>query len=180
MKRIITGRAARLQLADVLQAAVVAEFINPTARLNLHAPWLGNPPLLDNRFNVFRTLLPDLGYREASLAEVIGELLARGCAIDLGVRDLDRSGALLEQVEAIVHRDRPPGQLRILRADDLPGYGVLAGLFYLAGEIEWSSDGFVVGPAGAVFHTGTADIATVRTQWETYWEGNGHAARSIR
>jgi hypothetical protein len=179
VSRTIAGRAARPQLADLLQAAFAAEFLHPGPRLTVHARWADDTPVLDNRLNAFRTAVPDLAYREVRLADVIGELLARGVAVDLALQDAGRSGRLLELLGAFVRRERPPGTLRVLHAAEPPGQGVLAAAFFLEGEVEWGPGGAAAGTAGVTFHTDPAEVAAAGARWEAYWEANGHAARIV-
>ena len=175
MTRVIRGRAARGQLADAIQAAVAGEFLAPGPRLVVHAPVLTDPALLDNRQNAYRTLLPDLGYREVRLSDVVRELLLRGAAVDIGYRVADRSAAAAEQLRRMVRREAPGAAFRMLAAPDLPGSGILLTGYFLDGDIVWEADGIGVGPAGAAAIVGPeADEAGAA--WLGYWEEHGHAA----
>jgi hypothetical protein len=177
--RAISGRSASAQLTDVLQAAVLGEFLHPGARLTLHTQALVNGPVADNRQNAFRTLLPDFGYREVLLIDAIRELLARGSSIDLAYRDSTRSAAFLEQLEAAFRLDPPAGPVRVLHAGDLPGTGLLGGGFFLGGEFEWTTEGLVAGPGSAVFQVAAEEVEAVRSRWSSYWEGKSRATRTL-
>ena len=179
MTRTISGRAASAAAADVLQSAIVAEFLSPGPRLTLHAAALANPPVVDNRRNAFRSLLPDFGYRELRVIDALRELLTRGTVVDLAYRDAARSAAFIERLEAAFRLDPPAGEVRLLRDDTLSETGLLGGAFFLGGGLEWGADGLVVGPAGATFQT-AGEVAAVRARWSSYWEAKSGGARVLR
>jgi hypothetical protein len=179
MRRLISGRAAPSQLADTLASLFLAELLRPSPRLFVHTAWLANAPLLDNRFNAYRTYLPDLGFRVITLTDVLVELSRRGADLELAVTDGKRSQAFLDLLRTLLVRSPGRGRIRLLSAEDLPGTGVLGDDFWLEGAFLWSSAGVTPGPTPAVLHTSAGDVAEARKQWTAFWEGCADDAQPL-
>jgi hypothetical protein len=178
MTRTIHGRAAGRQLAELLQNLLAAELLAPGPYLFLHARGLADTPVLDNRLNQFRALLPEASLRPVRLGEVLLALLRAGTEVWLAIPP---GGTGRDFARALADHAAEEGTAERFHWGERAGAaaeGVLAADYYLAGPLSFTPDGVMPGSDPVQFETGLAVGEQSLTRWRALWDGgDGHAGR---
>ena len=146
--------AARREVADLLQAIMVAEVLRPSAQLWVVAPILADAPVLDNRAGGFTALEPSWGERAIGLIDVLSRNLTLGGHVTVVVGsgpDGDRFLRWLrERAEAVGVATR----LEARAATSLPVQGIAGEGFSLSGALAWTATAVSIAEEGITFEAG--------------------------
>jgi hypothetical protein len=113
-----TSRQASREIRDVVQSALTAELIRPSAKLWLVSAWITDAAVLDNGGGEFGQLVPSWPEREIRLSEVIGELLVRGSRIHVVTNTHSANGPFAHSIASIAE-SLAGYQFRLSRDDAL-------------------------------------------------------------
>src|SRR5687768_2540246 len=81
-----TRRSVRNAVREVMEFAMVSEFLDPSDCLWVVSPWINDVPVLDNTTGEFTSLCPDLPRADIGLVRVLRELILRGSYVVLATR----------------------------------------------------------------------------------------------
>ena len=139
-ERIIrrTANQSRVAVSDLLEAALVAELIDPGSRLLVVSPWISDFPVVDNRSGQFTQLDAQWGASRLRFSAILRSLLSCGVRVSIACSKGEREDGFIQQLQTlaeadgtedllVVHRNPEFGQgiehQKSLIADDWAIYG---------------------------------------------------------
>jgi phosphatidylserine/phosphatidylglycerophosphate/cardiolipin synthase-like enzyme len=113
-----TSRQASREIRDLVQSALAAELICPSARLWLVSAWITDASVLDNGGGEFGQIVPSWPEREIRLSEALGELLVRGSRVHIVTNTHSANGPFAHAMASIA-ASLADEQFRLSRDDAL-------------------------------------------------------------
>ena len=167
--RIIHTRFGPQQVADLLQTVFVAELVATSKCLWLVSPWVSDIPVLDNRANVFSTLVGDWERSHVRLASVLARLLQHGATVHVATRPDDHNRDFLQRLTVLAAGSTHRLQTHL--TDTLHEKGILADGFYLSGSMNITHNGISFNQEVLHFITDPAVVASNRHLFSQWWGG---------
>ena len=125
----------------MLGSLLAAEVLSPGRCLWLVSPWVGDPPVLDNRAGTFAAVEPDWPREVVRLHAVLGSVLRRGGRLVAATKP-PASQPYNQGFASAVRRWRELGLPAVLReSDDLHEKGLLGDGFFLFGSMNFTDTG---------------------------------------
>jgi len=171
------GRAGELQ--QLLQSIFAAELLSPSACLWLVSPWVGDPPIFDNRSGLFSSLEPTWPKRVIRLSSALESLLVRGGTLVAATRPGKSQPSNLTFLAHMRRWDRQGLPVRLTESEDLHEKGLLGDGFYLNGSMNFTTAGVQFNQELLVLQTDAQTIATNRLALRDRWGGPTDVTRDF-
>ena len=156
-------------IRDLLQSLFVAELLKPSRQLWLVFGWISDIEILDNRARQFSSLKPDWPTAGIRLSTVIEELIEKGGAVALVLRDVEHNRIFIDRLRRIC--ERHPKKLQYVLESDVHEKGILADDFLLSGSMNLTFNGIAVNDEHITLRTDKASVEEWRLVLEQKWGG---------
>lgn len=169
--RHLRSRGRTDELQQLLQSIFAAEVLFPSTCLWLVSPWIGDPPILDNRSGSFSALHPAWPKKVVRLSSVLEALLVRGGTLVAATRPGKAQPSNLGFLTHIGKWRRQGLRARVTESEDLHEKGLLGDGFYLNGSMNFTTAGVQFNQELLVLHAAPETLATNRLALRDRWGG---------
>ncbi len=145
---------ASRELADLLQAVMVAEVLRPSPRLSVASATLADAPLLDNRAGGFTALEPTWSERPIGLLDVLIRNLTLGGHVSVVVGKGPDGEQFLRRLRDRAEAAGVSAGLETRAAPAVPVQGIAGQGFYLSGSLAWTAAAVTIAEEGITFEAG--------------------------
>jgi hypothetical protein len=114
-----TSRQASREIRDLVQSALTAELLSPSAKVWLVSAWVTDAAVLDNGGGEYSSLVPSWPERDIRLSEVLGELLSLGARVHIVTNTHSANAPFAEAMRRVALSVTAEHQLRVAADDAL-------------------------------------------------------------
>ena len=161
----------RRELADLLQAVMVAEVLRPSSQLCVASAVLADSPVLDNRAGGFTSLEQTWSERPVGLIDVLIRNLTLGGRVAVVVGSGPNGEQFLRRL-----RDRAEAAgvalgLETHAALSVPVQGIAGEGYHFSGALAWTATAVTIAEEGITFEVGTYAGARADTLFRQAYGG---------
>jgi hypothetical protein len=142
------------ELADLLQAVMVAELLHPSPELWVASATLADAPLLDNRAGGFTALEPTWSERPIGLIDVLIRNLTLGGQVLVVVGKGPDGEQFLRRLRDRAEAAGVSAGLETRAAPAVPVQGIAGQGFFLSGALVWTAAAVTIAEEGITFEAG--------------------------
>jgi hypothetical protein len=150
---------------EIIEAAFVAELLDPGPEIWVVSPWISDVPILDNTTGGYAALSPDFVRTRICISQVLAELIGRGTRVNVVTRP-DEGGAVVRATTALAG-ERARTRFRHVTSADLHAKVILSKWMELRGSMNLTYAGTAVLDELESFTIDPHDIATTRAELQS-------------
>jgi hypothetical protein len=166
-------------LRSLLGSLLAAEVLSPSNCLWLVSPWVGDPPILDNRAGTFSAVEPDWPREVIRLHATLESILRRGGRLVAATKPA-ASQPYNRGFTAAVRRWRELGLAAVLReSEELHEKGMLGDGFFLFGSMNFTDTGVERAEELVSLRTDNETLAYHRRALADRWGGRDAAEGEV-
>jgi phosphatidylserine/phosphatidylglycerophosphate/cardiolipin synthase-like enzyme len=167
--RFIHTRFGPRQVTDLLQTIFAAELVAPSRCLWIVSPWVSDIPVLENRANMFTTLVGDWERSQVRLAPLLARLLHLGTTVHVATRPDEHNRDFVNRLSTLSSGSEH--RLYTHVTETLHEKGILGDGFYLSGSMNITYNGISFNQEVLHYVTDPATVASHRQLFTEWWGG---------
>ena len=151
---------------DFLRSVFMLELLNPSNRLWVSSPWIGNVSLLDNSDRSLSTLCPDWPVSKITMAKYFQELARRGTHIVIVHNGAASNESFLS---ALTRNERLTKNIKVILDKELHDKGITGDNFVISGSMNFTYRGINTNRESVLFRTDPEVIAQRKISHVQRW-----------
>lgn len=167
-RQFVNHRGTRRDIADLLQATFLAEFISPSDRLWIVSPWISDIEVVNNQANTLTAILPGDMPPVLRLSDALSGLVGLGTEVLVVTRKGHSDTFALGLASKARNFEK---RLRIVTQAELHSKGIVGDDYCLTGSMNLTHSGLSSLDEILTFHKDPEEVAARRLEFEHLYGG---------